>query len=75
MGDLIEASALGAVSVTAARTGPSCGVGSVKTNVGHFEGAAGIVGLLKAALCIRHRELVPSSGTSKPPTLTSSSTR
>jgi acyl transferase domain-containing protein len=35
-------------------------VGSAKTNVGHLEGAAGIVGLLKVALCIRHGQLVPS---------------
>ncbi|MCR3752122.1 type I polyketide synthase [Lentzea californiensis] len=60
VGDPIEASALGAVLGDGRVTGAELRVGSVKTNVGHLEGAAGIVGLLKAALCIRHRELVPS---------------
>ncbi|MET9496297.1 type I polyketide synthase [Streptomyces sp. NPDC006552] len=60
VGDPIEASALGAVLGAGRADGAELRVGSVKTNVGHLEGAAGIVGLLKAALCIRHRELVPS---------------
>ncbi|WP_410608408.1 SDR family NAD(P)-dependent oxidoreductase [Amycolatopsis sp. lyj-109] len=60
LGDPIEASALGAVLGAGRADGAELRVGSVKTNVGHLEGAAGIVGLLKAALCIRHRELVPS---------------
>ncbi|MGW7467773.1 SDR family NAD(P)-dependent oxidoreductase, partial [Streptomyces xantholiticus] len=60
VGDPIEASALGAVLGDGRVDGAELRVGSVKTNVGHLEGAAGIVGLLKAALCIRNRELVPS---------------
>ncbi|MEV0641216.1 beta-ketoacyl synthase N-terminal-like domain-containing protein, partial [Streptomyces sp. NPDC050619] len=60
LGDPIEASALGAVLGEGRTGGAELRVGSVKTNVGHLEGAAGIVGLLKAALCIRHRELVAS---------------
>ncbi|WP_432079871.1 type I polyketide synthase, partial [Streptomyces sp. YPW6] len=60
LGDPIEASALGAVLGGGRPDGGELRVGSVKTNVGHLEGAAGIVGLLKAALCIRNRELVPS---------------
>jgi acyl transferase domain-containing protein/aryl carrier-like protein len=60
LGDPIEASALGAVLGDGRVDGAELRVGSVKTNVGHLEGAAGIAGLLKAALCIRHRELVPS---------------
>ncbi|MFF9264228.1 SDR family NAD(P)-dependent oxidoreductase [Streptomyces longwoodensis] len=56
LGDPVEASALGAV----ARRGRPLHVGSVKTNIGHLEGASGIAGLLKTILCLSHRELVPS---------------
>ncbi|MFF4716516.1 SDR family NAD(P)-dependent oxidoreductase [Streptomyces eurythermus] len=61
-GDPVEAAALGAVLGTArAEAGLApLAVGSVKTNVGHLEGAAGIVGLLKAALCVREGMLPPS---------------
>ncbi|MFI1801606.1 type I polyketide synthase, partial [Streptomyces sp. NPDC020379] len=59
VGDPIEAAALGAVLGTARRDDPLL-VGSAKTNVGHLEGAAGIVGLIKAALGLRHGELFPS---------------
>ena len=59
LGDPIEASALGAV-LGRPRSTPPLLVGSAKTNVGHLEAAAGMVGLVKAALCIHHRRLVPS---------------
>ncbi|EME96752.1 beta-ketoacyl synthase [Streptomyces mobaraensis NBRC 13819 = DSM 40847] len=60
VGDPIEAAALGAVlGMDGARTTPLA-VGSVKTNVGHLEAAAGITGFIKTALSIHHRKLPPS---------------
>ncbi|MHC4427223.1 MAG: beta-ketoacyl synthase N-terminal-like domain-containing protein [Planctomycetota bacterium] len=35
-------------------------VGSIKTNVGHLEGAAGVAGVMKAALAIHHRRIPPN---------------
>ncbi|WP_344057109.1 type I polyketide synthase, partial [Sphaerisporangium rubeum] len=58
VGDPVEAAALGA-ALGAGRPTPLL-VGSVKTNIGHLEGAAGLAGLLKTALTIRHRLIPPS---------------
>ncbi|MFD7339105.1 type I polyketide synthase, partial [Streptomyces violascens] len=58
VGDPTEAAALGAALGT--EPVPAVRVGSVKTNIGHLEGAAGVVGLLKVLLSMRHRELPPS---------------
>jgi acyl transferase domain-containing protein len=60
LGDPIEAAALGAVLGKTRPPERPLLVGSAKTNVGHLEGAAGIVGLIKVALCIKHRKLAPS---------------
>jgi myxalamid-type polyketide synthase MxaD len=60
LGDPIEAKALGAVlGVDRPRERP-CLLGSVKTNLGHLEAAAGIAGLIKVALALHHREIPPS---------------
>uniref|UniRef100_UPI0005932BD4 type I polyketide synthase n=1 Tax=Nocardia paucivorans TaxID=114259 RepID=UPI0005932BD4 len=73
-GDPVEAEALGRV-YGAARSGvapdergagSALAVGSVKTNIGHLEGAAGIAGLIKTALCLRHGELAPSLNFARP---------
>ena len=59
-GDPVELAALGAV-LGRGRTGARpCFVGSVKTNIGHTEGAAGIAGLIKVALGLEHR-MIPAS--------------
>ncbi|MEU4116049.1 beta-ketoacyl synthase N-terminal-like domain-containing protein [Kitasatospora sp. NPDC028055] len=60
VGDPIEAAALGEAVGAVRPAGDPLLVGSAKTNVGHLEGAAGIVGLLKTALSLEHR-LLPAS--------------
>jgi acyl transferase domain-containing protein len=65
VGDPVEAAALGAV-LGAARTTP-LSVGSVKTNIGHLEAAAGVAGLIKVVLGIRHRRVPASLHFTAPP--------
>ncbi len=60
IGDATELNVLGAVLGEGRRPGEKCSIGSVKTNLGHLESAAGIAGLIKVALMIRHRQLAPS---------------
>jgi acyl transferase domain-containing protein/acyl carrier protein len=60
LGDPIEARALGAVLGAARPADAPLLIGSAKTNIGHLEGAAGLVGLVKVALAIEHRQLPPS---------------
>jgi acyl transferase domain-containing protein/NAD(P)-dependent dehydrogenase (short-subunit alcohol dehydrogenase family)/acyl carrier protein len=60
LGDPIEIGALGAVLGIDRPTGSRCAVGSVKTNVGHLEAAAGITGLIKVALSLWHARLPAS---------------
>ncbi|WP_455908262.1 beta-ketoacyl synthase N-terminal-like domain-containing protein, partial [Streptomyces hygroscopicus] len=54
VGDPIEARSVGTVLGTARPADSPLPVGSAKTNVGHLEAAAGIVGLIKTALAIEH---------------------
>jgi acyl transferase domain-containing protein/acyl carrier protein/NADP-dependent 3-hydroxy acid dehydrogenase YdfG len=55
LGDPIEANALGAVLGEGRDPGRALILGSVKTNMGHLEGAAGIAGFIKTALAVKHR--------------------
>ena len=66
LGDPIEAKALGTVLAVDRPPGQPCALGSVKTNLGHLEAAAGIAGLIKVALALRHREIPPSLHFEKP---------
>ncbi|MEU5163250.1 type I polyketide synthase [Streptomyces sp. NPDC020875] len=59
LGDPAELSGLREVFRATGRTRPLV-IGSVKTNIGHLEPAAGIAGLVKAALCLDRARLVPS---------------
>ncbi|MEU7576564.1 beta-ketoacyl synthase N-terminal-like domain-containing protein [Streptomyces sp. NPDC041068] len=62
LGDPIEIAALNqAFGRDGTELAPeSCAIGSVKTNVGHLDTAAGMAGLIKTVLMLRHRTLVPS---------------
>ncbi|MBY8885297.1 SDR family NAD(P)-dependent oxidoreductase [Streptomyces sp. PTM05] len=60
VGDPVEAAALGAALTAGRAADRPLLVGSAKGNVGHLEGAAGITGLIKVALTLRHRTLVPT---------------
>src|SRR5690606_3224779 len=57
-GDPIEIAGLNRVVGEAGAS--QCALGSVKSNIGHCESAAGIAGLTKLLLQLKHRELVPS---------------
>ncbi|TYB85035.1 type I polyketide synthase [Oceaniovalibus sp. ACAM 378] len=56
LGDPIEINALGEVFGDRPHETPLL-VGSLKTNIGHTEGAAGIAGIIKAALALQHRQI------------------
>ncbi len=60
LGDPIEVAGLiQAFGRNAAHTG-YCGLGSVKSNFGHLDSAAGVAALIKTALCLHHKTLVPT---------------
>ncbi|WP_228182536.1 SDR family NAD(P)-dependent oxidoreductase [Streptomyces anulatus] len=60
LGDPIEIAALARALGPRVDGQAPCAIGSVKSNIGHLEGAAGIAGLAKVVLQLRHRSLVPS---------------
>ncbi|MFR9725632.1 amino acid adenylation domain-containing protein [Streptomyces sp. MS19] len=59
VGDPIEAGALGRALAIGRKPGSTPYVGSVKSNIGHTESAAGIAGLIKTALSLRHGVIPP----------------
>ena len=60
LGDMIEVKALGDVHGRRSGREAPCAIGSIKGNIGHTEGAAGIAGLIKVALSLHHGVLPPS---------------
>ncbi len=60
LGDPIEAAALAAVVGPGRPSENPCMVGSVKTNIGHLEAAAGIAGVIKVALALDRGQIPPS---------------
>ncbi|HEU4407577.1 MAG TPA: SDR family NAD(P)-dependent oxidoreductase [Polyangiaceae bacterium] len=60
VGDPIEVEALTQAFRRGTRERGFCALGSVKTNLGHLDAAAGVAGLIKAVLALRHRQLPPS---------------
>lgn len=60
VGDPIEVAALSQAFETETVSQQFCALGSVKTNIGHLDTAAGITGLIKTALCLNHRMIPPT---------------
>jgi amino acid adenylation domain-containing protein len=57
LGDLIETGALTQAFDARTSQAPSCAIGSVKTNIGHLNSAAGIAGLTKVVLSVKHGKI------------------
>jgi amino acid adenylation domain-containing protein len=66
MGDPIEIAALAQAYGGEGAAPGSCAIGSLKTNIGHLDTAAGVCGLIKAALCVEHAQLVPTLHFTRP---------
>ncbi len=60
LGDPIEVAALEEAFGATAAGARSCGIGAVKSNVGHLDTAAGVAGLIKAVLALHHGEIPPT---------------
>lgn len=66
VGDPIEVRALTRAFRLATSERGFCALGSVKTNVGHLDAAAGVAGLIKAVLALRHGEIPPTLHFNRP---------
>ena len=60
LGDPIEVKSLKTVLTKDRQANQPCYIGSVKTNIGHTEAAAGIAGLIKTVLALQHQEIPPN---------------
>ncbi|MBV9790645.1 MAG: amino acid adenylation domain-containing protein [Chloroflexi bacterium] len=66
LGDPIEIAALTQAFRTATDETGFCAIGSVKTNIGHLDSTAGIAGLIKTILALKHGQLPPSLNCEQP---------
>jgi phthiocerol/phenolphthiocerol synthesis type-I polyketide synthase E len=66
IGDPIELQGLTEAFRTTTSRNQFCAIGSVKTNLGHLDAAAGVTGLIKTALALKHRTLPPSLHFTRP---------
>lgn len=66
IGDPIEVTALTEAYRQYTNKEQYCAIGSVKSNIGHLDAAAGIASIIKAALCVYNNALVPSINFSEP---------
>ena len=66
LGDPIEIAALQQAFAASTQKKEFCAIGSVKTNVGHLDAAAGITGLIKTVLALKHKQIPPSLHFEKP---------
>jgi len=66
VGDAVEAKALATVFRTDKGEGTWCALGSVKSMIGHTKAAAGVAGLIKAALALDHKVLPPTIKVDQP---------
>ena len=66
LGDPIEVAALTQAFRETTPENAFCRIGSVKTNIGHTDTAAGVASLIKVALALKHQEIPPSLGYEHP---------
>ncbi|MFS2223856.1 SDR family NAD(P)-dependent oxidoreductase [Pantoea sp. B65] len=59
LGDVVEIEALKKVFAADENAGADCILGAVKSNIGHTNSAAGMAGLIKTALVLKHRQIPP----------------
>ncbi|MEH2023711.1 type I polyketide synthase [Nostoc sp.] len=60
LGDPIEIAALTQAFRSSTQNIGFCAIGSVKTNIGHLDTAAGVTGLIKTVLALKHKQIPPS---------------
>jgi len=66
LGDPIEITALSKVFRARTEKKAFCAIGSLKTNIGHLDAAAGIVGLIKTVLALKHQSIPPTLNFEQP---------